>query len=203
MIFLFRFLVERCYRELKELDEKTRKEQIAYAEQLLKRLQPGPKQLESAYELSKILHEQQLQREAKRERERVERERARHEGEMIRMQAQQWIDDQVEQMRKYRKQCADYKQNVRHDIEARTKARSSAAQKLMEMEQKERDANEHQMNKQLTKERQTSQQRREQYRNEVLKSMERAKQEKRSKKNRRRCTMARKIWLFFFSFLFS
>lgn len=175
------FSVERCFRELKELDEKTRKERIAYAEELLKRLQPGPKQLDCAYALSKILHEQQTQREAKRERDRTEREQLLRESKLIRMQAQQWIDDQIEQIRKYRERCADYKRIICHDIDERTKERLSATKKLIELEQMEREANEHQMQEQLKKEREISQQRREQYRNEVMKSMQRAKQEKRSK----------------------
>lgn len=180
---MFKFSVERCFRELKELEKKTRQEQIAYAEELLKRLQPGPKQLECANALSEILYEQQMQREAKLERERVERKQSIREGNMIRMQAQQWIDDQVEQMRKYRERCAEYKRIIRHDIDARTKERLSASQKLFELEQMERDANEQQMQNQLRKEREMRQQRREQFRNEVLKSMQRAKQEKRSEFN--------------------
>lgn len=172
--------MERCFRELKETDEKTRKEQIAYAEQLLKRLQPGPKQLEGAYAWSEILHEQQKQREARRQREQIERERSLHESELLRLQAQQWIDDQIEQMRKYRERCADYKRIICHDIDARTKERLSSSQRLIELEQMERDANEQQMQKQLKKERESSQQRREQFRNEVMKSMQRARQEKRS-----------------------
>lgn len=175
------FPVERCFRELKETDEKTRKEQIAYAEQLLKRLQPGPKQLEGAYAWSVILHEQQKQREARRQREQIEREKSLLDGELLRLQAQQWIDDQIEQMRKYRERCADYKRIICHDIDARTKERLSSSQRLIELEQMERDANEQQMQKQLRKERETSQQRREQFRNEVMKSMQRARQEKRSK----------------------
>lgn len=162
------------------MDEKTRKEQIAYAEQLLKRLQAGPKQLEGAFAFSKILHEQQMQREARRARESAERERTLREAQMIRMQAQQWIEDQVEQMRRYRERCAAYKRHVCEDIEARTRAKASAAQLLAEVEQRERDASERQLNERLAKERETSQQRREQFRTEVLKSMQRAKQEKRS-----------------------
>lgn len=177
------FSVERCFRELKELDKRTRQEQIAYAEQLLKRLQPGPKQLECANALSEILYEQQMQREAKRERERVERKQSVREGNMIRMQAQQWIEDQVEQMRKYRERCAEYKRVIRHDIDARTKERLGASQKLFELEQMERDANEQQMQNQLRKEREMSEQQREQFRNEVLKWTQRAKQEKRSEFN--------------------
>lgn len=173
--------VEHSIRELKDLDEKTRKEEIAYAEQLVKRLQPGPKQLECAYALSNILHEQHLQREAKRNRERIDREQSLRDGKMIRMQAQQWIDDQIDQMGKYRERCADYKRNICHDINERAKERLHLSQKLTELEQLERDANEQQTHKQLEKEREMSQQRRDQYRNEMLKSMERAKQEKRSK----------------------
>lgn len=180
-IWLIRFSVERCCRELKELDEKTRKEQIAYAEQLLKKLQPGPKQLERAYAFSEILYEQQMQRETKRERERAEREQAIREGLMNRMQAQQWIDDQIGQMRRYRERCAEYKRIICHDIDARTKERLSAQQKLIELEQLERDANEQQMQEQLRREREMSRQRREQFRNEVLKSMQHANQEKKSK----------------------
>lgn len=175
--------MENCFRELKELDKETRRERIAYAEQLLKRLQPGPKQLEYANALSEILYEQQMQREAKRERERVEREQSIREGNMIRMQAQQWIDDQIEQMRKYRERCAEYKRIICHDIDARTKERLIASQKLIELEQMERDANEQQMQNQLRKEREMSQQRREQFRSEVLKSMQHATQEKRSEFN--------------------
>lgn len=188
--------MENCFRELKELDKETRRERIAYAEQLLKRLQPGPKQLESANALSEILYEQQMQREAKRERERVEREQSIREGNMIRMQAQQWIDDQIEQMRKYRERCAEYKRVIFHDIDARTKERLIASQKLIELEQMERDANEQQMQNQLRKEREMSQQRREQFRSEVLKSMQHAMQGKRSEFNpkwHRRRTMAHKI----------
>lgn len=198
------FLVERCFRELKELDKKTRREQIAYAEQLLKRLQPGPKQLECANALSETLHEQQMQREAKRERERVEREQSIREGNMIRMQAQQWIDDQIEQMRKYRERCAEYKRIICHDIDARTKERLNASQKLVELEQMERDANEQQLQNQLNREREMNQQRREQFRNELLKSMQHAKQEKRSEFNfkcPRRRTMAHKIDFLFLNFV--
>lgn len=122
-----------------------------------------------------------MQREAIRERERVKREQALREGKMIRMQAQQWIEDQIEQMRKYRERCADYKRIICHDIDERTKARLHASQKLMHLEQMERDANEQQTQEQLTKDRQMSQQRRDQFRNEMLKSMQRTKQEKRSK----------------------
>lgn len=54
--------VKRCLEEVKQKDEETRRQRIEYAEQLLKRLKTGPKQLESAYKLGQILGEQEQQR---------------------------------------------------------------------------------------------------------------------------------------------
>lgn len=171
--------VERCLRELKENDEKNRKERILYAENLLKRLKPGPKQLESAYMLSKILHEQQLQREARRQREKLEREQELNVGRQRNAQAVQWIADQQQQMKAYKKQCARYKQVIWEDIEKREKEKLEIAKKMTELELREREANEKQLNCQLEKERAASNHRREQLRLDATLAKQHAEQQRR------------------------
>lgn len=64
--------VKKCVEDVKRHDDETRRERIEYAEKLLERLKLGPKRLESAYKLSSILNEQEVQRHEKAKQEQME-----------------------------------------------------------------------------------------------------------------------------------
>lgn len=64
--------VEKSLLDVNRLDEKTLRERIEYAEQMVQRLKTGPKQLESAYKLSNILSLQAEQRQVRAEQKKLE-----------------------------------------------------------------------------------------------------------------------------------
>lgn len=152
LIYICCFAVEHCFRELKKHDEEDRRARIAYAESLLKRLKAGPQQLESAYMLSKILHEQQKQREEKRRQQETERLMRLFEGRKLIEQAARWIDDQKEQMRKYYGRCAEYKKILQLDIDEKERSKRELTRKLLELEKHECEANTKQMQEVIEKE---------------------------------------------------
>ncbi|XP_031627709.1 trichohyalin-like [Contarinia nasturtii] len=127
--------VRRCLEAVKRHDEETRRERIEYAEKLLQRLKAGPKQLESAYKLSLILNEQEQQR-----------------RQQLIEQAVEWIENQKEHIRNYRKRCAQYKESLQNDIKEREKMKHNANQRLAQLEEKELQTNTKQTQEVLEKE---------------------------------------------------
>lgn len=141
---------------MKKHDDENRRERILYAENLLKRLKAGPKQLESAYMLSNILHEQRLQREEKLRQQAIERQNRLFEGRKLIEQAARWIDDQKEQIRNYHGRCAEYKKILQHDIEEKEKNKQKLMRRLLDLEKVECEANLKQMQEVYEKEQKLS-----------------------------------------------
>lgn len=144
--------MKRCLEEVKRHDEETRRERIEYAEKLLQRLKTGPKQLESAYKLSNILNEQEKQRHERARQKQLEWQKDLIEGQNRIEQAVEWIEQQKEHMRNYRKRCAQYKGMLQNDIKEREQRKQNVNQRLNEIEEKEAQKNAKQMQEVLEKE---------------------------------------------------
>lgn len=57
------------------------------------------------------------------------------EGQQLIEQAVIWIENQKEQIRNYRKRCAQYRESLRNDIEVREKMKLETNRRLAEMEE--------------------------------------------------------------------
>lgn len=101
---------------MQKRDEQYRKQQIECAEKLLKVAQSGPHRLNNAFKLSQILREQRLQRDAKEEKERKDRKASIRDGQMLIVQAHQFIAEQQKQMVDYRKRCVEYRHILSDEI---------------------------------------------------------------------------------------
>lgn len=144
--------MKRCLEEVNRHDEETRHERIEYAEKLLQRLKTGPKQLESAYKLSNILGEQEKQRHERVKQKQLKWQKDLIEGQNLIEQAVEWIEQQKEHIRNYRKRCAQYKGILQNDIKEREQQKHKTNQWLSEIEEKEAQTNAKQMHKVLEKE---------------------------------------------------
>lgn len=145
---------------MKRHDEETRRARIQYAEKLLQRLKAGPKQLDSAYKLCIILGEQERQRRERHEQEQLEWHKKMIEGQKLIEQATEWIENQKQHIRDYRKRCAEYKTMLENDIKERETRKHAINQRATELEEKELKTNRDQMEKILSKEEQNVNERR-------------------------------------------
>lgn len=155
---------ERLYREMKETDRNNRKELIEYAESLMQRLKAGPQQLENAFALTEVIEQQRLQREARAEA--YEREQTSYMADGMKQmeQAQQWIQDQVEQVRNRTARCQEYKKTLVDDIRVRETQRQNENKHLVDEEKAEIDAQTKQQHELMAKEKSAMQQKKEQLR---------------------------------------
>lgn len=144
--------MKRCLDDVKRHDEETRRERIQYAEKMLQCLKTGPKQLESAYKLSNILAEQQQQRHAKCKQKQLDWHRDKIEGQQLTEQAVEWVENQKEHIRNYRRRCAQYKSYLQHEVKERERQAHEAHQRMAEMEEKELAKNGEQMQEVLQRE---------------------------------------------------
>lgn len=167
---------DRLYTEFREQDRKTQKELIAYAESLLRNLKAGPQQLESAYALTQVTEQQRLQREQRAESLRMEEMRNLTDGVKRIQQAEQWIQGQVDHMRRNAMRCGEYKKTLVRDIEEREKQRDTLNKKMTDEERAENEANKKQLNEILAKEMAVVEQKREQIRKNAMDSMRMARQ---------------------------
>lgn len=155
---------ERLYREMKETDRINRKELIEYAENMMQRLKAGPQELENAFALTEVIEQQQLQREARAEA--YERDRMSYMADGMRQmqQAQQWIQEQVEQVKSRTARCQEYKKTLVDDIQEREKQRHDANKQLVDEEKAENDAQSQQLHEIIAKETSVMQRKKDQLR---------------------------------------
>lgn len=67
-------------------------------------------------------------------------------------QAVEWVENQKDHIRNYRKRCAQYKGMLKNDIKEKEKQRTETSQRLADLEEKEVQKNAKQMHKVLEKE---------------------------------------------------
>lgn len=155
---------ERLYNETKQSDENNRKELLKYAEDMMQCLKPGPQQLERAFALSEAIEQQRLQREQRCEAFNRDRMNYLNDGVKQMQQAQQWIQDQVEQVQDRTVRCREYKKLLSDDIVERDKRRQELKQRLIEEEKLEFDSQQQKQNELMAKERLAMQQKKAQLR---------------------------------------
>lgn len=126
----------------------------------MQRLKAGPKQLESAYKLSTILDEQEHQRRERAKQKQLEWQKDSIEGQKLIEQATEWIEQQKNYIRNYRRRCAEYKNLLQNDIKERENHKHLIDQQYTEMEVKELETNLKQMQEVLDKERKITSDRR-------------------------------------------
>lgn len=74
------------------------------------------------------------------------------EGQKLIEQAVEWIENQKEHIRNYRKRCAEYKELLKNDIKKRENEKLEANRRFAEIEEKELKTNAKQMQEILEKE---------------------------------------------------
>lgn len=163
---------ERLYEETKQSDEINRNELLKYAEDTMQRLKPGPQELERAYALSETIEQQRLQREQRAEALNRDRQNYLNEGAKQMQQTQQWIQDQVEQVKDRTIRCREYKKLLAEDIVLREEQRRKLKDRLIEEEKIECDSQQKQQSELIAREQLAMQQKKSQLRKNSLDSFQ-------------------------------
>lgn len=124
-----------------------------------------------AYKLSEVIHCQKIQREQRIEKEKLDKFAKLAEGERLIQQAEQWIDDQKEQMRQKRIRAVEYKQKLKNDLNANELRKLEFTKKLTEADKLEMEAVEKQLSQQYEKEKAALETKKEQLRQNALEAM--------------------------------
>lgn len=98
--------------------------------------------------------EQERQRRERHEQEQLEWHKKTIEGQKLIEQATEWIENQKQHIRDYRKRCAEYKTVLENDIKEREIQKHAINQWSTELREKELKTNRDQMEKILNKEQQ-------------------------------------------------
>lgn len=130
---------QQLYQEMKEADRKNRKELLDYAHDMVQHLKAGPQQLENAFNLTELIEQQRLQREQRAETQDRDRLNYLAEGTKQMKQAQDWIQEQVEQTNIRTAQCLQYKGELANEIRLRDQQRRELKQSLLDEERAEQE----------------------------------------------------------------
>lgn len=162
------------FQQLKESDNAKRQEQIAAAQETIKRLKIGPRQLDSAYLLSDVLATRDRQCVLNAEAVRIKHDRHLADGQYARDQAKRELEAYNNQLQNAKKIGDGYKTQLREHIRAEEQRRRKEADQTAAEERKYRDQAERDLCAQQEKERAALLRKKELQRRNALEAMKMA-----------------------------
>lgn len=151
-------------------------EHVNKAQNLIRRLKVGPKQLDRAYVLSEVLRGQEIQRNINAEMEKNRKEKEQAEGKEILKQAEQWLLEQQTTNCDAKKRNDEYKHEIYEYVQEHERSRAEKAKKRSEAERQVREQADKELKQQIEKERAILQRKKEAMRRNALEAMRMAEQ---------------------------
>lgn len=155
----------------KENDELARREKILKAQQLIEKLKPGPRELQSAALHSEVLRARNVQRNINEEFEKAIKQNEIDEKKNCEQQAMPWIQEEQQRMAERQKRNNSYKQELLQTINDSSKQRSEYKKQLIKEQQAAREAVDQEIKAQIEKEKAIMEKKRAALRKNALEAM--------------------------------